>query len=187
MSARICFPIGYQRLRFCFIIGYQIHALCSPKMKQASSRMNRLRLEQVQTSVETYVGLTTRPKPMRGWLKLIREALGRTERQQAARLGITASTLHKSEQAEADERITLKQLRRLADGLDCELVYALVPRRPLTQIVEDQARLLAAQEVEGVAHSMGLEGRRPSESRLRQQVEERAEELLRGRWSALWR
>lgn len=152
-----------------------------------NSRMRQLRLEQVQASVAAYSDLTDRRPPPRGWLKAIRESLGLTERQQADRLGIAGSTLHKSELAEAEERITLGQLRKLADGLDCELVYALVPRKPLTQVVEDQARSIALQEVSGVAHTMSLEDQRPATERLRKQVEQRTAELLRGRWSDLWR
>jgi predicted DNA-binding mobile mystery protein A len=151
------------------------------------SRMRQLRLEQVQASVAAYSDLTNRRPPPRGWLKAIRESLGLTERQQADRLGITGSTLHKSESAEAEERITLGQLRKLAEGLDCELVYALVPRKPLTQVVEDRARSIALQEVSGVAHTMSLEDQRPAADRLRKQVEQRTAELLRGRWSDLWR
>ena len=151
------------------------------------SRMRQLRLEQVQASVAAYSDLSSRRPPPRGWLKTIRESLGLTERQQADRLGITGSTLHKSESAEAEERITLGQLRKLADGLDCELIYALVPRKPLTQVVEDRARSIALQEVSGVAHTMSLEDQRPATDRLRKQVEQRTAELLRGRWSDLWR
>ena len=151
------------------------------------SRMRQLRLEQIQASVAAYSDLTSRRPPPRGWLKAIRESLGLTERQQAERLGITGSTLHKSESAEAEGRITLGQLRKLADGLDCELVYALVPRTPLTQVVEDRARSIALQEVSGVAHTMSLEDQRPAADRLRKQVDQRTAELLRGRWSDLWR
>ncbi len=149
--------------------------------------MRQLRLEQIQTALAAYKDLTSRRPPQRGWLKAIRESLGLTERQQAARLGITGSSLHKSELAEAEERITLGQLRKLAEGLDCELVYALVPRKPLTQVVEDQARSIAVQEVSSVAHTMSLEDQRPAAERLRKQVEQRTAELLRGRWSDLWR
>lgn len=151
------------------------------------SRMRQLRLEQIQASVAAYSDLTSRRPPPRGWLKAIRESLGLTERQQADRLGITGSTLHKSESAEADGRITLGQLRKLADGLDCDLVYALVPRKPLPQVVEDRARSIALREVSGVAHTMSLEDQRPATDRLRKQVEQRTAELLRGRWSDLWR
>src|SRR6218665_3654773 len=93
-----------------------------------SPELNQLRLEQLQATLSSYADLVKRQTPPRGWLKLIREGLGRTERQQAQRLGISGPTLHKSEQSEADDRITLGQLRKLADGLDCELVYALGPR-----------------------------------------------------------
>lgn len=152
-----------------------------------SSELNQLRLEQLEVTVSAYADLVKRPRPLRGWLKLIRESLGRTERQQAQRLGISGPTLHKSEQSEAQDRITLGQLRKLADGLDCELVYALVPRRPLTEMVSERARAMAIEEVGGVAHTMGLEDQRPGAERLRKQVERRTEELLRGRWSDLWR
>lgn len=102
------------------------------------------------------------------------------KRQQAAPLGISLATLHKSE---AEDRISLGQLRKLADGLDCELVYALVPRRPLTDVVQERARAIAVEEVGSVAHTMGLEDQRPGAERLRKQVERRTEEWLRGRWS----
>lgn len=149
--------------------------------------LNQLRLEQLQTSVSDFAGLSARKPPPSGWLKLIRQALGLTERQQAQRIGISASTLHKSEQAESDDRISLGQLRKLADALDCELVYAIVPRRPLTQVVHDRARAIALEEVGGVAHSMSLEDQRPAAARVHKQVDRRTEELLRGRWSDLWR
>ncbi len=152
-----------------------------------SPELNQLRLEQIQASMPAYADMAKRPRPSRGWLKLIRESLGRTERQQAKRLGISAPTLHKSEQSEAEDRISLGQLRKLADGLDCELVYALVPRRPLPEIVRERARTIALDEVGAVAHSMGLEDQRPAADRLRQQTDRRTEELLRGRWSNLWR
>ena len=152
-----------------------------------SSEFNHLRVEQIQAAVKAYEILLTNRAPSRGWLKEIREALGRTERQQAQRLGISGSTLHKSEQSEAQERISLGQLRKLADGLGCEMVYALVPRKPLTEVVQDRATQLAKEEVHGVAHTMGLEDQRPTDQRIQKQVARRAEELLRGKWSNLWR
>ena len=141
----------------------------------------------MQSTLSGYADWVKLQRPARGWLKLVREALGRTERQQAERLGISGATLHKSEQSEAEDRISLGQLRKLADGLDCELVYALVPRRPLTDVVQERARAIAMEEVGSVAHTMGLEDQRPGSERLRKQVERRTEELLRGRWSNLWR
>jgi predicted DNA-binding mobile mystery protein A len=102
-------------------------------------------------------------------------------------LGISQVTLVRSEQAEAEGSISLAQLRKLAAGLDCEVVYAIVPREPLRLIVEKQAERLAREEVSGVAHSMGLEDQRPSEEFVDQQIAERKRALLSGPWSKLWR
>jgi predicted DNA-binding mobile mystery protein A len=114
------------------------------------------------------------------WLPL-RSAVGSVGGQHA---GTALATLHKSEQSEAEDRISLGQLRKLADGLDCELVYALVPRRPLTDVVQERARTIAMEEVASVAHTMGLEDQRPGAERLRKQVKRRTEELLRCRSSS---
>jgi predicted DNA-binding mobile mystery protein A len=152
-----------------------------------SSEFNRLRLDQTSQSLRSADRLHGLQTPPGGWLRAIREALGRTQRQQAARLGIAGPTLHKSERAESEGRITLAQLRKLAEGLDCELVYALVPRRPLKETVEAQADLVAREQVRGVAHSMGLEDQRPSAEFIEKQVAQRRLDLLAGKWSNLWR
>ena len=149
--------------------------------------LNQLRLEQVDEALKPYREVRGIPIPSGGWLRAVREALGLTVRQQAARVGIAVATLHKSEQSEADERISLAQLRKLAEGLDCELVYGLVPRKPLTVVVQEQATRIAQSEILGVAHSMILEDQRPSEGYVRKQLVQRRAELLSGKWSALWR
>ncbi len=152
-----------------------------------SAEMQRLRVEQVQQQLGAYEHLLHVERPRRGWLRAVREALGRTERQQAGVLGVSGPTLHKSEAAEADERISLRQLRKLARSLDCELVYGLVSRRPLTDVVESRARELATMEVNRVAHSMRLDGKTPSERVIERQIQQLTDELLRQRWSELWR
>jgi hypothetical protein len=71
--------------------------------------------------------------------------------------------------------------------MDCELVYALVPRKPLHDMVEARAEWLARKEVMDVAHTMSLENQRPSDNFIERQVAERRQELLSGSWTRLWR
>src|ERR1700733_2316935 len=78
--------------------------------------------------------------PPHGWIRAIREALGMSAAGLAARLGITAGAVTRLEQSEAADRIQLDTLRRAADALGCDLVYLLVPRRPLDVGVSDRAR-----------------------------------------------
>ena len=95
--------------------------------------------------------------PPRGWIKAIREALGMSTAQLAKRLGIKQPSLVDLEQSEAKGTIELATLRRVAEALDCTLVYALVPNKPLEAIVRDRARAFMRQRREPVEHSMLLE------------------------------
>jgi predicted DNA-binding mobile mystery protein A len=151
------------------------------------SPLYRLRLSQVERALEPFEAIRGRSAPPGGWLRSIRESLGRSLRSQAAMVGVAPATLHKSERSEAEDRITLAQLRKLAEGLDCELVYALVPKRPLHDMVEARADFLARKEVMGVTHTMILENQRPSDTFVERQVTDRRQELLSGSWARLWR
>jgi predicted DNA-binding mobile mystery protein A len=65
---------------------------------------------------------------MKGWLRAVREAVGLTQAQVASRVGVTRQSLAQFENAEAAETVTLSSLRRCAAGIDCDLVYYMVPR-----------------------------------------------------------
>lgn len=81
---------------------------------------------------------------------------------------------------EAENRITLKSLRAVANALDCELVYALVPRAgSLHQLVEDRAHAEAQKRVLGVEHSMALENQ--AVGRIEEAVETETRRLVRKR------
>lgn len=151
-----------------------------------NSSFYKLLLAQVVLALEPFASLTGMSKPPGGWLRSIRESIGRSIRGQAALLGLAPATLQKSEQSEANDRITLGQLRKLASGLDCELVYALVPKQPLQKVVEDRAEFLARRDIMGVSHTMALEDQRPSNSFLERKVAECQQELLSGVWNRLW-
>src|ERR1017187_3814274 len=95
--------------------------------------------------------------PVRGWIKAIREALGMTTAQLAKRLGVKQRSVVAIEQSEAKGTIELATLRRVAEALDCTLVYALIPNQPLEAIVRDRARTFARRRREPIEHSMLLE------------------------------
>lgn len=121
--------------------------------------------------------------PVKGWIRAIREALGMTAEQLANRLGVKQPTLHELEQSEMKGSIELATLRRVAAALDCTLVYALVPRQTLEEMVRTRARSFSRRRLAPVEHSMLLED---------QQVpgmaeEERVDAVLREtRPSKLW-
>jgi predicted DNA-binding mobile mystery protein A len=77
--------------------------------------------------------------------------------QLAKRLRIKQPSVNAIEQSEAKGTIELATLRRVAEALDCTLVYALAPNKPLEQTVRDRARLFARHRLEPVEYSMTLE------------------------------
>ena len=105
------------------------------------------------------------PRPPRGWVRAIREALGMSASALAARMGTTAGAVTRLEQSEAEDRIRLDTLRRAADALECDLVYLLVPRRPLHTMVRDRARELAHWQVAAVEQTMSLEDQATGQTR----------------------
>jgi predicted DNA-binding mobile mystery protein A len=95
--------------------------------------------------------------PKTGWIGAIRRALGMTRAQLGQRLGVTAASVADVERSEKLDRIQLDTLRRAAAALDCELVYALVPRQSLSEIVETRRNTLAEAAYRRTARSMALE------------------------------
>jgi predicted DNA-binding mobile mystery protein A len=95
--------------------------------------------------------------PVRGWTKAVREALGMTTAQLAKRLGVKQPSVIAVEQSEAKGTIELATLRRVAEALDCTLVYAFVPKKPLEAMVRERAQLFVRRRREPVEHSMLLE------------------------------
>jgi predicted DNA-binding mobile mystery protein A len=125
-------------------------------------------------------------RPPRGWIKAIREALGMTTRQLAVRIGVGQSRTVDIEKGEISGSITLDSLQRAAHALDCELVYAIVPRSTLESMVEKRAQELAKCRVEAARHTMTLEDQRLDEDDEREQVLALTRKLSEQSGSALW-
>ena len=122
------------------------------------SEFRNLRLKQLDRSLEQYQAARKVPRPSKGWIRAIRQALGVSSGELARRLGTSRQLPLQLEKGEAEDRITLKSLRAVANALDCDLVYALVPRAAsLGELIENRARAEAKQRVLGVEHSMALE------------------------------
>jgi predicted DNA-binding mobile mystery protein A len=85
-------------------------------------------LEELKRNLESFRAAWSLPRPTNGWIRAIRETMGVSTGELGRSLGTSRQLPLQFEKAEADDSITLKSLRRVADALDCELVYALVPR-----------------------------------------------------------
>ena len=139
-----------------------------------------LRLKQLDRSLKPFRMAQKLSRPAKGWLRAIREALGVPASEMAEALGRSRSLPPELELAEAEDRITLKSLRNAAGALDCDLVYALVPKHGSFQdLMENRARAQAKRNVLGVEHSMALEDQ--AAGRIDEAVEAETRRLVRKR------
>ena len=142
--------------------------------RQLDTRLNSLRKSE---------GLT---RPSRGWIKAIREAVGMTTAQLAKRIGVSQPRAVAIEKAEAKGSITLDSLERAAHALNCRLVYAMVPRSPLEELVSARAQRLALKRLESVRHSMSLEAQNVAETDEQEQLKRMVARLVDKAGSELW-
>jgi predicted DNA-binding mobile mystery protein A len=142
--------------------------------------------EQLDRRFRELSALARISRPSRGWVRAIREALGMTTGQLARRLGVKQPRVVELEKAEATGNITVQSLERAAEAMGCQLVYTLVPRKPLTQVLEERATHIAQKRLASVEQTMRLEDQEVNDQRIRTEAHQRlAKELLR-RPARLW-
>ena len=137
-----------------------------------------LRIKQLERSLQPFITAPSSLRPQRGWLRAIREATGVSMRELAGRLRRAPSLVAKLEKSEAEYRITLGSLRDAADALGCQLVYALVPKSgSIQELSEERVRILAAENVRAVEHTMALEDQ--AVGGVQEKIEEETSRILK--------
>jgi|ERR1035438_3029001 predicted DNA-binding mobile mystery protein A len=128
--------------------------------KQRQAAQSRLHLDERFAAIAPIARFTP---PARGWIKAVREALGITTAQLAIRMRVRQPSIIGLERSEAKGSIELATLRRVAEALDCTLIYALVPNKSLETTVRERAREFARRRLAPIEHSMLLEDQKVTE------------------------
>lgn len=114
-----------------------------------------LRLSQLteQLAPQRSVGAVRVPRG--GWLKAVRQALGRSLKAVGGELKISPQAIHQLEKSEAAGTISLKQLQAVSGAMGCHVVYTLVPN---LGTLTDIANAANERNLKALRHSMALEG-----------------------------
>lgn len=125
--------------------------------------------------------------PSSGWINTTRRAYGMTLSQLAKRLNSTPQRILAAEQSEQRGSISLNNLRKVAEALEMELYYTLVPKQEtLSKNLEAQALKQATKIVRRVSQNMQLEGQALSTTNEAQAIKRQAEQLLNGPPKQIW-
>lgn len=128
---------------------------------------------------------TVLARPIGGWIQAIRTGLGMSATDLARRLGVGTASVTRLEASEKRGAISLESLKRVADELNCELVYALVPREDLATTVRNRALAIARRRLTDTQATMALENQSLGSEVLNKLIEQRANELAESR--SLWK
>ncbi len=142
--------------------------------------------EQLEATLNRLSSIRGVKRPVKGWLRAIREALGMSGKQYARRLGVAPPRITALEKNEMSGSVTMKTMQQAADALDCVFVYAVIPRESLTDIVRKRAQTLAGKRLSRVSHSMLLEAQQLTDEEQKKVFNAEVEELIRNMPKELW-
>lgn len=148
--------------------------------------VHKLTIKQLDIKLDEWRKVKVLFQPKNGWISTIRKALGMTTKQLATRLGVNRSRIIKIESDENREVLTMKTLITTANALECDLVYALVPRQSLQTMLDCQAQQVAKRHVAHVAHNMLLEKQELSAEQNKEHIKHLKEQLLKSAHKNLW-
>ena len=134
-------------------------------LSQIDRRLNTLRL--------AFSNAKVRP----GWIHYMRQALGMTLKKLGERAGVALPTVAQAERGEAKGKITLETLKKMAEAMECEFMYAFVPNKSVKEVLTHKAFAKAKQLLKNANTHMTLEDQHVEEDE-KGRIERLARRLL---------
>jgi predicted DNA-binding mobile mystery protein A len=143
-------------------------------MEKHSPATNSLALAQIERRLTSIRRVSEATQVRPGWIRYMRQALGMTLESLAHRLSLSTATIAQIEKREALGTVTLETLKKTAHALNCELIYAFVPKTDIQSILQKQAIEKAKTILANADLHMTLEDQRAD-----QDLDERIKRLAR--------
>ncbi len=125
--------------------------------------------------------------PPQGWLRTARNALSMSGAQLARLMGVTRGHISKTEIAEQTNSVTIKNMQQIAAAMNCQFVYAIVPKDGTVQsILELRALQKATVIVKKTNTHMALEEQKLSKKQFEFEINRLSDEMLKDKLSVLW-
>lgn len=146
-----------------------------------------LLIEQLDQKLKPFLKTRVVLVPERGWINTIRTTLNMTMAQLGSKLNITRQGVKRIEESEANDTITLKSLKDVANAMDLKFVYALVPKNgTIDDLINEKSRKLAQKIVLRANQNMKLEDQGIGEEKISKTIKDLANEIKREVRKSLW-
>ncbi len=147
----------------------------------------KLLIDQLDRKFQMLSAIEDLVTPSEGWIYSVRKALRMTLKQLGAKLNITAQSVKEIELREKNGSITLNSLKEVGNALDLQFVYGFIPKeKSLKAMIDKRAREIAEKIVLRTSATMTLEDQKNSGERLKQAINDLAEEIKREMPRYLW-
>lgn len=141
------------------------------------AKFEALVLEQLKRKFKKINSIKTEMHVPQGWVRYIRESFNMTLKDLSSKVGVSPAALSMLESRELEGKVTLESLNKVAQALDCTLVYSIVPNKDIEKVIRDQARSKALSIVNRANVHMELEDQ-GVKSKLKKRVDRLAGELI---------
>ncbi len=147
----------------------------------------KILIEQLEEKLKQYQQAETVQVPPTGWIHAIRTTLNMSMAQLGQKLNITRQGVKSIEKSEAKGTITLNSLRDAGDALDFKLVYGFVPKdKTMDTLIHKKAKILAEKIVMRTHQNMSLENQGIEEKKIKESIQELAQDIKREMRKSLW-
>jgi predicted DNA-binding mobile mystery protein A len=147
----------------------------------------KLIIQQLDRKFEQLINIEDLVIPTEGWVNAIRHALKMSLRQLGARMGITPQSVKEIETREKHGSISINTLKQVGMALDMRLIYGFIPNdKSLEQMIQRKALDLAKEIVLRTSGSMVLEDQENTMERIREAINDRAEQIKNEMPKYLW-
>lgn len=144
-------------------------------------------LEQLDDKLQPFLETRKVLIPEHGWINSIRTTFNMTLAQLGAKLNMTKQGVKRIEESEAQGGITINSLKTVANAMDLQLVYALVPKNgTIDDLIQKKAEKLAQKIVLRTNQNMKLEDQGIGNEKMVKAIKDLAEEIKREMKKSLW-
>lgn len=139
--------------------------------------MDELAISQIEKRLKKLRRVLNEAQVSPGWIYYMRHALNLTLEKLGKRANLSKATIQQVEKREIAGRITLATLKKLAHAMDCEFMYAFVPKNELKTFLFEKAYKKAEYIIKNADTHMTLEDQKVTEG-IEQRIKRLAQELM---------
>jgi len=101
--------------------------------------LNETAFGQINRRIQGLRSIKEKATVREGWIKYMRSALGLTLEELAKLLSITKAGVAQAERREVNGEVSISTLKKMAEAMECDFVYAFVPKKELKTLIHDKA------------------------------------------------